>query len=112
MVPFWILVVSVGLFGAVTDVVLNQWSKTLSLNWFVLSAVMFIAFMIGLGTTMRLGATREYSMTIALLLVLLVNVAGVGVWDVLFGGAHFTLQQKLGGILAILAIICFELGKK
>lgn len=111
MVQFWIWVVLLGLFAALADVSLNQWSKTLSLNWFVVSAVLFIAFMTGFGVAMRLGAARGYSLTLVVLVVLLLNIAGVGGWDVLIGGTRFTSLQVLGVALAIGAILCFELGK-
>jgi hypothetical protein len=109
---FWVFVVVVGIVGAVADITLNSWSKTLSLQSFTLSAVLFIAFMVGLGITMRLGATRGYSVTLALLLVVLANVAGVACWDIFNQGTRFTSLQWLGALMTMVAIICFEFGKK
>ncbi|KKW11238.1 MAG: hypothetical protein UY50_C0018G0006 [Parcubacteria group bacterium GW2011_GWA2_49_9] len=104
---FWVFVSCLGIFGAMGDIVLNQWSKNFSLRWWLMSAVLFVAFMTGFGIAMRLGAARGYSLTLAVLIVFLVNIMAVGVWD-LYGGARFTPKQWLGAVFAIGAIMCFE----
>ena len=109
---FWILVGLLGLFGALADVVLNQWSKTLSLNWWLAAATLFLVFMTGFGIAMRLGETRGLSLTAVVLVVLLANISGVAVWDLLVGGTRFTTTQWIGAVLAVAAMVCFELGKK
>lgn len=109
---FWVLVIFMGLFGALADVSLNQWSKILSPRWWIISSILFLVFMTGFGLAMRLGATRGYSLTIAVVIVLLLDIVAVGIWDFVVGGTWFTPTQWFGVALAILAMLCFELGKK
>lgn len=109
---FWIIVVSLGLEGAIADVALNQWSKTYSLYWYVVSTLLYLVFMTGFGVSMQLGMVRGYSLTIAVVLVLLVSIVGVALWDLTIGGTRLTATQWLGVTLATVAMICFELGRK
>lgn len=112
MVQFWLLVIFLGVIGGIADVSLNQWSKILSLNWWFVSTILFIVFMTGFGLSMRIGATRGYPLTLAVVLVLLADIMAVGLWDVLYLGTSFTFQQKFGAVLAVVAIACFESGKQ
>src|SRR4051812_8508978 len=109
---FWIVISLLGLFGGLADIVLNQWSKTMSLQWWTASAGMFLAFMTGLGMAMRLANAKGYSLTAVVLLVLLANIMAVGLWDFVIGATRFTHLQWLGAILAVTAMVLFELGKK
>ena len=53
-------------------------------------------------------APKEYSLTMIVVIVLLSNVLGVWIWD-LIKGIQITTMQGLGVVFAIAAIICFEI---
>jgi hypothetical protein len=109
---FWLMVLFLGLFGALADVSLNQWGKIPSIFRWTESAGLFLAFMTGFGISMRLGEARGHSLTAVVLVVLLANVVGVGIWDFFVAETRFTTSQWVGVILAVFAIVCFEAGKK
>lgn len=109
---FWVIVFLLGLIAAPADAALNHWGKVLSLPWWIISSILWLIFMTGFGLAMRFGAGRGYSLTVAVMVVLLVNIAAVALWDMVVGGSRFTLLQWFGALLAIAAILCFELGKK
>ena len=112
MIRFWILVALTGLLGALADVVINQWSRTLFSYWYFMSAGLYVVFMTGFGLSMRFGEAHGYSLTIVVLVVLLANIAGVALWDLVVGGSRFTPLQWLGVSLAVAAMLCFELGRR
>lgn len=112
MLQFWILVVLTGLLGALADVVVNHWSRTLSPYWYVMSAGLYIVFMTGFGLSMRFGKVRGYSLTAVVLVVLLANIAGVALRDLVVGGDQFTPLQWLGVSLAVAAVLSFEFGRR
>ncbi len=107
---FWLAVIVVGLVGAVADVAINQWSLTDKLRWWVVGAGGYLLFMTALGLTLKAGMVHGYPLTIALVLVLLANIAFVAGWDVIFLGTSLGFYQWLGILLAIGAVACFELG--
>ena len=108
---FWFLIFAGGLLGALGDIGIAQWGKTYSTMWWVVSAVGYLAFMTSLGLAVRFGLNRGYPLTIALLMLLLVNVVLVAIWDVTVSGTSITFYQFVGILLAIAAVFCFELGK-
>lgn len=112
MGAFWAMVLFVGVIGTPADIALNQWSKTLSARWLLASAVLWAAFALGFGFTMRIGARHGYPLTVAVVLVLSVNTILVGVWDVLYERTSLTSLQWLGVALAVAAAVCFEFGKQ
>lgn len=105
-----VAVVLVGVVGAVADVVLSYWSYTGRLQWWVGGAVLYLIFMTGLGLIIRHGVTIGYSMAVAVVIVLLVNIALVAAWDAYSGGSISALQW-LGIALAAGAMTCLELGR-
>jgi hypothetical protein len=107
---FWALVVSVGFIGAVADVTLAHWSRTNQLFWWLAGAVGFLVFMTGLGLIIRQGAPHGYTLTIALVLAVLLNVAFVAAWEVYSGGSLSPLQW-VGVMLAVGAVVCLEIGR-
>ena len=107
---FWTFVVFVGLIGTITDIVLSRWSETNQLSWWLIAAIGYLVFMTGLGIVIRVGSADGFWLTIAVLLVVLVNIAGLAVWDTLTGRAPSALQWA-GVVLAIGAVACLELGR-
>ncbi len=107
---FWPLVILVGFLGSGADIVLQGWSKNLTLNSWLVSVIPYLIFMTGLGFVIRLGETGKVPLTIAVLLVVVVNVAGLAVWDS-YKGAPFSLMQWAGVLLALGAIACIEFGR-
>jgi hypothetical protein len=109
---FWILITCVGLIGAISDIVLNQWSKSLFIGWWAGAAVLFLAFMTAFGLSMRFGLSQGYSLTMVVVVVLVANIAGVAIWEIFALESRFSSIQWLGIAFAVSAIIFFELGKK
>ena len=108
----WILVICVGLIGAIADVMVSYWSQTNRLSWWLGAAVGSLGFVTGLGVIIRRGMSDGYTLTIALVLVVLCNLALVVVWDVYSSGTSPTVLQWVGVVLALGAVVCLELGRK
>ncbi len=106
----WLLIVLVGVIGAVADVVLSYWSYTYRLHWWLGGAAMYLVFMTGLGLVVRQGVTNGYSLAVGVVVVLLVNIVLVTAWDV-YSGASLSALQWLGIVLALGAMACLELGR-
>ncbi len=104
---FLIGVICLGVFGAFSDICLSLWAQRMTFGWWTISAILFLIFMSGLGLVMR-HAPKEYSLTMIVVIVLLSNVLGVWIWD-LIKGIQITTMQGLGVVFAIAAIICFEI---
>src|SRR3989344_4105762 len=106
----WFLIICVSLIGAVADVMIGYWSNTYRLEWWLAGAVGYLVFMTGLGFIIREGMTIGFPLTVALVLVLLINVAFVAMWD-MFSGASPSTLQWVGVVLALAAATCLELGR-
>ncbi len=112
-VLFWLNVATIGLFGAYADIRLNRWSDKLSsASLWATAAVYFLVFMTWFGLTMHWAAVRGNSLTFSVLVVLMSNIMGVAIWDLIKNGTRFNSWQWIGAGLAIGVILCFELGKK
>ncbi|MDO8590130.1 MAG: hypothetical protein Q7R69_02560 [bacterium] len=109
---FWFLVICAGFVGAVADVLISYWSQTNRLVWWLAGAAGSLGFVTGLGLIIRLGVIGGHTLTVALVLVVLVNVAFVAAWDVIYNVAGPTTLQWLGIVLALGAVVCLELGRK
>jgi len=109
---FWLLVVGVGIMGAVADVILSQWSENGSSLWWVGGAIGYLVFMTGLGIIIRMGTVAGFPLTIAVVLVLLTNVATLMAWDVFYVGTPFSVIQLLGIALALASVVSFEFGRR
>ena len=107
---FWLLVVCVGAIGAVADIILSRWSANATTGEWLLSALAYLVFMTGLGLVIRFGAYGGHRLTIAVLLVVLVNVALLAAWDE-FKAIPLSPIQWGGVVLALAAVACFELGR-
>ena len=107
----WLLIIFVGVIGAVADVVLSYWSYTSRLQWWLGSAAMYLIFMTGLGLVVRQGAVNGYCLAVGVVIVLLVNIALVTAWDVVYSGVSLSVLQWLGIVLALGAMACLELGR-
>jgi len=97
--------------GNIADVMLNEWSKTSSASWWFTTALMYILFMSLFGLVIRQGSTQGYPLTIAVVLVLLLNIGSVLGWDVLRLGTSISTLQWVGIFLAIGAFASFEFGR-
>ena len=106
----WLNIASVGLVGAIADIMVNYWSQTHRFQWWLASALVYLVFMTGLGLIVRQGMNNGYTLTVALVLVLLINVIVVAAWDV-YRDSSFSALQWLGIIFALGAIVSFELGR-
>jgi drug/metabolite transporter (DMT)-like permease len=106
---FYSLVALLGLFGALSDVCVDQWiARGMDGKWWILSACLFVLFMTGLGYCIRMGATYGYSLSVVVITVVLANIIGVIVWDIVIKGIHLTPTQVVGIVLAVGAFICLE----
>jgi len=109
---FWLVISVEGLVGALVDILIYKWSKESSASMWVIATVLIIAFITGMGYSMRIGAARGYPMTAVVLVVLATNISAVGLWDLLYEKTHFSSLQWLAAVLITLGIFCFELGRK
>lgn len=107
---FWILVGCMGVIGALADIILGEWSKSFSLSTWFASIPMYLVFMTGLGIVIRIGSTDGFQLTIAVLLVVLLNIAGLALWDS-YRGSPLSVMQWLGVVLGLAAVACFEFGR-
>src|SRR3989344_5267953 len=109
---FWLLVVVMGILGALADIAVGQWSKTNAHGWWALGAVGYLVFMTGLGVILRVGMSQGgVTLTIAVVLVVLVNIAGLAMWDSFYARVPLTAIQWAGIVLALAAVACFESGR-
>ncbi len=106
----WFLIVGTGLVGAIADVLVSYWSQTHKFQWWLTSGIVYLVFMTGLGLIVRQGIDNGYTLTVALVLVVLVNVALVAAWDI-YIGTSFSVLQWVGITLAVGAVVCLELGR-
>lgn len=106
----WLLVLATGFVGAIADIIVNNWSRTNKHGWWILAGLSYLFFMTGLGLIVRKGITGGYSLTVSLIIVVLVNVVFVAMWDI-YCGTQVSTWQWIGVILALVAVVCFELGR-
>ncbi len=109
---FWILVVLLGVEGAAADIVCGHWGKVRTLGWWCSSAGLWLVYMTGFGLAISFGKGRGYSTTISVIIVLVASTICVGAWDIIHEQTKFTPIQWLGIVLAMSAMLLFELGKK
>ena len=107
---YWLLVVLVGGVAAINDITINNWGEKLSLRWWLVSAAVILVFMTGYGLAMKLGAERRASLSVVVITVLVINIAGVTLWTH-FTGTKLTGLQWLGVAMALAAVALLEFGK-
>lgn len=107
---FWLSAFAVGVVGAFADVILGRWSDQATLSAWLMSVLAYLVFMTGLGWVIRYGSLNGFRLTVAVILVLVVNVAALALWDS-YKTTSFSTFQIIGVVLALAAIACFELGR-
>ena len=100
----------VGLIGGGADIILNTWAEKLSISSWVASALAYMVFMTGFGIVIRYGHADGFRLTVAVMLVLLVNIASLALWDS-YHESRISLLQIVGIFLALAAVACFEFGR-
>lgn len=107
---FWIFAVLVGIIGAGADVILSTWAEKLSISSWLATALAYLIFMTGFGIVIKYGNSGGYRLTVAVMLVLLVNIGALALWDS-YHTAKLSMLQVGGILLALLAVACFEFGR-
>ena len=101
----YVVLIAVGVLGAISDAVLNQWARTGRPSWLIASYAMWILVATLLGYILRLN---YFTFGAAVVLFLMVNsVAALALDHTLFGG-RLTGRGWLGIGLAVAAIACIE----
>lgn len=103
------LIFVVGLLGAGSDAVLNQWAKSGHWTWLVTAYVMWLVVATLLGLIFRSG---YFGFGAAVLLFLLANSVGALALDFLLFAGKLTPLGWFGIVLALLAIVCIEAGRQ
>ena len=99
------LVFAVGVMGAFSDAILNQWARTGRLPWLLASYAAWILVATALGVILRWG---YFSFGTAVVLFLMVNSVAALLLDRTMFGGRLTPRGWLGIALAVAAIICIE----
>lgn len=101
----YVVLITVGLLGAVSDAILNQWARTGRIAWLLAAYAAWILVATLLGYILRLN---YFTFGAAVVLFLMVNsVAALGLDYALFAG-RLTPRAWLGIGLAVAAIVCIE----
>ncbi len=103
------VLVMVGLLGAVSDAVLNQWARTGRLGWLLAAYLAWVAVATLLGLILRWG---YFGFGAAVVLFLLVNSLGALVLDRTLFSGKLSPWGWVGVGLAFAAIVCIELGRE
>lgn len=99
------VLIAVGIMGAISDAILNQWAKTGRTSWLLGAYASWIVVATLLGYILRLN---YFTFGAAVVLFLMVNsVAALFLDHTLFAG-RLTGRGWLGIGLAVAAIICIE----
>ena len=99
------LLVAVGVMGALSDAILNQWARTGRLPWLLASYAAWILVATALGLILRWG---YFTFGAAVVLFLMVNSVAALLLDRIMFSGRLTGRGWLGIVLAIAAIICIE----
>lgn len=102
------VLVAVGVLGAISDAVLNQWAKTGRLSWLLAAYASWLVVATLLGIILRWG---YFSFGTAVVLFLLVNSVGALALDYLLFSGRPTAWGWVGMGLAVAALVCIELGR-
>lgn len=99
------LLIAVGIMGAFSDAILNQWARTGRLSWLLASYAAWILVATALGLVLRWG---YFAFGAAVVLFLMVNSVAALLLDRMMFGGRMTPRGWLGIALAVAAIICIE----
>jgi drug/metabolite transporter (DMT)-like permease len=104
-VPVYAVLVAVGVLGAISDAILNQWARTGRPSWLLLAYVSWIMVATLLGYILRLN---YFTFGAAVVLFLMVNSVAALILDHWLFAGRLTFRGWLGIGLAVAAIICIE----
>ena len=99
------VLVAVGIMGAISDAILNQWAKTGRTSWLLAAYAAWIGVATILGYILRL---KYFTFGAAVVVFLMVNSVAALVLDHTLYAARLTARGWLGIGLAIAAIVCIE----
>jgi drug/metabolite transporter (DMT)-like permease len=99
------VVVAVGMMGAISDAVLNQWAKTGRPSWLVAAYASWILVATMLGYILRLN---YFTFGTAVILFLMVNSVAALILDHTLFAGRLTARGWLGIGFAVAAIVCIE----
>ena len=99
------VLVAVGILGAISDAILNQWARTGRASWLILAYVSWIIVATLLGYILRLN---YFTFGAAVVLFLMVNSVAALILDHGLFAGRLTFRGWLGIGLAVAAIICIE----
>ena len=99
------VLIAVGMLGAISDAILNQWAKTGRTSWLLAAYASWIVVATLLGYILRLN---YFTFGAAVILFLMVNSVAALVLDHTLFAGRLTPRGWLGIALAAAAIICIE----
>ena len=99
------VLIAVGIMGALSDAILNQWAKTGRMSWLLAAYASWIVVATLLGYILR---WNYFTFGAAVVLFLMVNSVAALVLDHAFFAGRLTPRGWLGIGLAVAAIICIE----
>lgn len=103
------VLIAVGLLGAASDAVLNQWAKTGRWTWLVLAYASWLLVATLLGLILRWG---YFSFGVAVVLFLMVNSLGALVLDYVLESTRPNGWTIVGLVFAMLALFSIEMGRE
>ena len=102
-------IIAVAVFGALGDIVTNQWVKTDLFRWWLLALPVWMVVTTVFGIVLR---QKHYSFSVAVIIILLVHSGIVLVLDIFSERAVLTPMQWVGVVTGVAAIVLLEIGRK
>ncbi|HEY4506495.1 MAG TPA: hypothetical protein VJJ24_03555 [Candidatus Paceibacterota bacterium] len=103
------LAVLMGVVGATGDILVNRWAATGSFRWWLMAAPFWLGMMSLLGYTLRANLAQ---FSVVVVIALLVNILIVLLWDTVIMKTQLLSLQLAGIVVAIVAMVLIELGRK
>src|SRR3989344_3382144 len=104
----FLMVVAVAALGVAGDVLVNQWAKTQSVQWWLWSIPVWVLTATVFGVVLR---EKHYSFGITVVVILLIHSGLVLAWDSLVERADLAPTQWAGVAAAIAAVVLLEAGR-